>query len=87
MRLAALLAALLLAACATPGEYKIPLALENGTFDELVIEPDGSGDRALFCVQAGLSVICYFGTAEGRTYHFLYPLMQTDEFLEPEAGS
>lgn len=82
-----MLAALLLAGCATPSEYKIPLALDNGTWDELVIEADPSGDRGLFCVQAGLSVICYFGTARGTTYHFIFPYIDTDEFLEPEAGT
>lgn len=77
-----------LAGCAsTPESYKVPLALDNGTFDELVIEPDPSGDRALFCIQAGLSIICYFGTSDGKTYRFAWPLVDTDEFLYPERGS
>ncbi len=84
---AALLACLLLAGCAGAGEYRIPLVHDDNTFDELVIEPDPSGDRALFCVQVALSVVCYFGTSEGRAYHFTFPVIPTDEFLEPEAGS
>ena len=80
----AALLALLLVGCAAPGEYKVPLALDNGTWDEIVIEPDGSGDRGLFCVQVALSVTCFFGTAEGKTYSFAYPLVDTDLFLEPE---
>ena len=85
--LTAALCAVLLCGCAVSGEYKVPLALDNGTWDEIAIEPDKSGDRGLFCLQAGLSVVCYFGTAEGKTYYFSFPQVETDEYLAPEAGT
>lgn len=82
------LVALLLSGCATSGDYAVPLVLtDTQTWDEIVLEPDGSGDRGLFCVQAGLSIICYFGTPQGSAYYFTFPVRPTDEFLEPEAGS
>lgn len=88
MRAFALVVALLAGCATSTGEYAVPLVLtDSQTWDEVILEPDGSGDRRLFCVQAGLSVICYFGTPQGSTYYFTFPVRPTDEFLPPDSGS
>jgi hypothetical protein len=88
MRALLLAVPFLIQGCATTGEYAIPLVLtDTQAWDEIVLEPDGSGDRGLFCVQAGPSILCYFGTPQGRAYSFTFPVRPTDEFLAPEAGS
>lgn len=88
MRLSLMLSMLVLSGCASAPpkvrEYTIPPVKADGRADYVVVEVEpGDTGRPLFCVEAGLSTM--FAADEGGMVEWWgYPLIDTEEFLEPE---
>jgi hypothetical protein len=79
----------LLAGCASapttppPGDYTIPVIKGDGSVQTFTVEPDGSKERMLFCIEGAADVLCV-AEENGRALRYRIPLLQDER---PERGT
>lgn len=78
-----LLAACCIAGCATlpdaeptplvTSDYQIPVVKANGAIETFTVEPDGSSERMLFCVEGETTVVC-IAEDGGVAHRYVMPM-------------